>query len=409
VRVRSMRGGDMSVPFAASSSFGELRALVAQRLGGASTSILVHHGEVVKDQELVSTRMKGEEEVIFFMEIHQPTSEDNSARGTVDLLSSSSLTEFSNNLMQRIQQAQQAQSRASQPLVQPQQQAQAHRTSRQSPQSQDERHNAELITQLVDMGFPRARAEKALRVTGFDLMDAVNWLAEHQEDAAGAAPPAPTTPPVVPPKVKALESVFEPVFQAIALAAHGNDEVRRSLERVRLPAMEDDGWRGFSACVQRIWKGERDAGSLCVSLDPNTAHFVRKVIEFVEMPEKDLLTQIDDDSRHALPRDPQFETILNQLKPNLTRLAVFATKATKVAFGEAEMTDAEEEGQLVTFVENMEKANYQLKTIWDMLCAGVRSSQDLFDCIVPLSNGKPDDRSFRIVRFMLKEISILEK
>ena len=48
VRVRSMRGGDMSVPIAASSSFGELRALVAQRLGGASTSILVHHGEVVK-------------------------------------------------------------------------------------------------------------------------------------------------------------------------------------------------------------------------------------------------------------------------------------------------------------------------------------------------------------------------
>eukprot|EP00960_Hanusia_phi_P035531 751768-Hanusia_phi.AAC.1 len=84
VRVRSMRGADISLPIASSSSFGDLRALVAQRLGGATTSVLVHHGEVVradkscpflpsadhcshclqmKDEELVSTRISGEEEV----------------------------------------------------------------------------------------------------------------------------------------------------------------------------------------------------------------------------------------------------------------------------------------------------------------------------------------------------------
>eukprot|EP00960_Hanusia_phi_P035532 751768-Hanusia_phi.AAC.2 len=331
-------------------------------------------------------------------------------QGALELLSSSSLADFSANLMQRIQQAQQAQPRPSQPSAHPQQPAQAQRTSRQPAPSQNDRQNTELVTQLVDMGFPRARAETALRLNRFDLMDAVNWLAEHQEDSGApyGGPASSSASPAVPPQVKALESVFEPVFKAIALAAHGNHEVRRSLECVRLPAMEDDGWRGFSACVQRIWEGERDAESLCVSLDPNTAHFVRKVIEFVVMPERDLLAQIDEDCRHALPRDPQFNPILNQLKPNLRRLAVYATKATKVAFGVSEMTDAEEENQLDIFVENMEKANYQLKTIWDMLCAGVRSSQDLFDCISPLSNGKPDDRSFRIVRLILHEINQLE-
>lgn len=44
--------------------------------------------------------------------------------------------------------------------------------------------NGDLMTQLKDMGFPDVRAEKALWLTGNeDLEGAINWLAEHGDDA----------------------------------------------------------------------------------------------------------------------------------------------------------------------------------------------------------------------------------
>lgn len=52
---------------------------------------------------------------------------------------------------------------------------------------------------------------------------------------------------------------------------HGEGALRRALEDVRLPAMEADGWRGFTGAVTRIWGGERGEAELCASLDANTA------------------------------------------------------------------------------------------------------------------------------------------
>jgi hypothetical protein len=47
-----------------------------------------------------------------------------------------------------------------------------------------EKVNKELMTQLIDMGFPDVRAEKGLWLTGNEsLENAINWLAEHSEDA----------------------------------------------------------------------------------------------------------------------------------------------------------------------------------------------------------------------------------
>jgi len=44
--------------------------------------------------------------------------------------------------------------------------------------------NKEIMAQLVEMGFPEVRAEKGLWLTGNEsLENAVNWLAEHSEDA----------------------------------------------------------------------------------------------------------------------------------------------------------------------------------------------------------------------------------
>jgi hypothetical protein len=44
--------------------------------------------------------------------------------------------------------------------------------------------NKELMAQLAEMGFPEVRAEKGLWLTGNEsLENAINWLAEHSEDA----------------------------------------------------------------------------------------------------------------------------------------------------------------------------------------------------------------------------------
>lgn len=46
-----------------------------------------------------------------------------------------------------------------------------------------EKVSKEILDQLVDMGFPRNRGAKALWLAGSSLEAAVNWLAEHAEDA----------------------------------------------------------------------------------------------------------------------------------------------------------------------------------------------------------------------------------
>jgi len=43
--------------------------------------------------------------------------------------------------------------------------------------------NPEILEQLCDMGFPRERAAKAIWLAGAALDSAVNWLAEHADDA----------------------------------------------------------------------------------------------------------------------------------------------------------------------------------------------------------------------------------
>ena len=66
------------------------------------------------------------------------------------------------------------------------------------------------------------------------------------------------------------------------------------------------------------------------------------------------------------------------------------------------MVDEHEETQLKEFVDKMEAAQYQLRTGWEMVCAGVREVGDLFECVSPLANGKPDDKSSRLLRTLVK-------
>ena len=289
----------------------------------------------------------------------------------------------------------------------------------------------ELIKQLTDMGFTKVRAMAALRNSSYDLIDALQWLEEHADDpesffeaaaagggaasgssAAGgaadtasvaarapvAAAPAPVQQQAPSPQLLQLIAVFEPVLRGIALVANGDTRPKQALDEVRLPAMESDGWKGLHAAVRRIWAGERDSAALKVGLDANTSFLVGRVLEMVALGGDSLVRQADDDTWAGMPKDPEFEAVVQQLRPMLQRMAKFAVERTREAFGQGGMVDEGEESVLATFIDKMEAAQYQLKTGWEMVCAGVRDVGDLMECVAPLANGKPDDKSARLLR-----------
>jgi hypothetical protein len=295
----------------------------------------------------------------------------------------------------------------------------------------------ELVKQLTEMGFSKVRAMAALHNSSYDLIDALQWLEEHAdelesffESAAGGAAPAgggpaggaaaaPARAPVVrapaaqvqqapSPQVVQLIGVFEPVLRAIALVASGDNRPKQALDEIRLPAMEKDGWQGIHAAVRRIWAGERDAGALTAGLDANTSFFLAKVLEMVALGADALKRQADEDTLAGMPKDPEFDVVVQQLRPMLQRMAKFAVARTREAYGQGGMVDEGEESQLNAFIEKMEAAQYQLKTGWEMVCAGVRELGDLIECVAPLANGKPDDKSNRLLRTLAQLIAQIE-
>ena len=73
---------------------------------------------------------------------------------------------------------------------------------------------------------------------------------------------------------------FEPLLQAIAAVAQGEEGQRAKVE-ARLVSLEEKGWM-LRAPVQRIWDGERDADALTAGIDSNSAALVRRVLEMLE-------------------------------------------------------------------------------------------------------------------------------
>lgn len=293
----------------------------------------------------------------------------------------------------------------------------------------------ELVKQLTDMGFSKLRALAALRNSSFDLIDALQWLEEHADDpdsmfessssgggggtaaGGGAEPAAPALAPAAAAPVQQVPSaqvllmfpLFEPVLRAAALVATGNSRPKQALDEIRLPAMEGNGWQGFHGAMRRIWSGERNTATLKVGLDANTSFFVDKVLEMVALGSDALSREADDDTWLAMPKDPEFDAVVQQLRPMLQRMAKFAVEKTRDAFGQSPIDigilgDAEE-AQLTAFVDKMEAAQYQLKTGWEMVCAGVRELGDLVECVSPLANGQPDDKSCRLLRTLTQLIS----
>jgi hypothetical protein len=72
---------------------------------------------------------------------------------------------------------------------------------------------------------------------------------------------------------------FEPVLQAIAAVAQGDDSHRAELE-VLLAELDTKGFKVIQP-VQRIWAGERDETELVTGLDVVDAELVRRVLQLV--------------------------------------------------------------------------------------------------------------------------------
>jgi hypothetical protein len=82
----------------------------------------------------------------------------------------------------------------------------------------------------------------------------------------GAAGPAPDQVP----------EAFEPLLQAIATVAQGDDSPRAQIEQA-LAELEQKGWR-LSEPVRRLWAGERDAAALTAGLDAQDGAIIRRAL-----------------------------------------------------------------------------------------------------------------------------------
>ncbi|MCP4695389.1 MAG: hypothetical protein GY862_00870 [Gammaproteobacteria bacterium] len=81
------------------------------------------------------------------------------------------------------------------------------------------------------------------------------------------------------PDMEEVLKEWEPMLQAIAAVAKGDDGPRAEVERF-LPQLEENGCK-ISAAVQAVWAGERDADKLTAGLDDFDALLVRRILELL--------------------------------------------------------------------------------------------------------------------------------
>ena len=72
---------------------------------------------------------------------------------------------------------------------------------------------------------------------------------------------------------------FEPLLQAIAQVALGDDEPRAGIEE-RLTTLEGKGWQ-IKPAVHRIWAGERNSSTLTAGLDDQDTALINRILEII--------------------------------------------------------------------------------------------------------------------------------
>ncbi|MBP1468983.1 tetratricopeptide repeat protein, partial [Candidatus Chloroploca sp. M-50] len=114
------------------------------------------------------------------------------------------------------------------------------------------------------------------------------------------------------PDMGAVLREFEPLLQAIAAVANGDEGPRAEIEAV-LPQREAQGWQLTSA-VQRIWVGERDEARLTEGIDANSAMLVRRILVLLNHPEPAVPSSIRDALATGNPQ--AIQTALEALEPD---------------------------------------------------------------------------------------------
>ncbi len=101
------------------------------------------------------------------------------------------------------------------------------------------------------------------------VVAALQWLQAQQEAEEDTAEP----------DMAAVLEQFEPLLQAIAAVAAGDESQREEIESV-LASLETKGWR-LTNSVQRMWAGERDAAALTAGLEEQDAAIVRRLLQLM--------------------------------------------------------------------------------------------------------------------------------
>jgi hypothetical protein len=77
----------------------------------------------------------------------------------------------------------------------------------------------------------------------------------------------------------AVPEHFEPLLQAIAAVAQGDETHRAEIESV-LADLNENGWK-LAEPVRRLWSGERDPQSLTANLDAQDSAILRRILELM--------------------------------------------------------------------------------------------------------------------------------
>jgi tetratricopeptide (TPR) repeat protein len=108
----------------------------------------------------------------------------------------------------------------------------------------------------------------------------IKQYADYMDDLIAQAQGAPADPDMA-----AVLGQFEPLLQAIAAVARG-DEADKAEIAALLPQLAQNGWQ-LGPAISAIWDGQRDPAALTADVDPHSAALIRRIMDILaQAPER---------------------------------------------------------------------------------------------------------------------------
>ncbi len=127
-----------------------------------------------------------------------------------------------------------------------------------------------IVEQVVGVRFRELFARLPQRAPSGEAAIAAVWEMAVREKAEASSQKS---------DLQEILGKFEPLLQAIAAVARGDQSNREEIEATLLK-LEENG-RRFAEATRRIWVGERDAEALTAGLDEQDSALVRRVLELL--------------------------------------------------------------------------------------------------------------------------------